>query len=572
MRSLLSFFTVATFCADKLHSYLPLKYFLQILLSIQFLLLFGICWFTGPGWDEWGHLPSGLYSLQYGDFSPYSVNPPLARLLAALPVWALGGGVDRFNFTGNPGSRPEWELAFFYVISKKEDCFFWFFIARLTLIPLCLFGTYVIWRIALILYGKRPAILAASLWAFSPTSLNYGASITPDICVTVFSLFTVLKFYRFIQKPTLLTSTTFGLSFGLALSSKFTAILLLPVFILYFVWYFRSRFILNIFLFFWSVLLSLFVIACVYDFDRLFFSLGSFEFVSSALKGPENSEFYGNRFSETICGIIPMPVPADYIKGIDIQKRDFEGNFKSYLFGETRDSGWYYYYLVSLFLKEPIAIWIMLLASIAFYTTSHRFDFESSNNYGLEILIYSSGLFVFLFVSSQTGFNHHFRYVLPFLPSFYLLISKVFFLKIHRRSTVTLIITLGFYIYSSLSVYPREYAFFSEAVGGSENGWKYLEGSNLDWGQDLPAVKEWVKQNIDKKPIKFLYFPEFHNFSLIGIDVIPGYNLIDGNGPKEGGWWIVCNGVLVDNRFKFFRDLPPNHKISVSTNVFYVEK
>ena len=45
---------------------------------------------------------------------------------------------------------------------------------------------------------------------------------------------------------------------------------------------------------------------------------------------------------------------------------------------------------------------------------------------------------------------------------------------------------------STLAVYPHELAYFNEAAGGPENGYRHLLGSNLDWGQDLVLLKRWL--------------------------------------------------------------------------------
>jgi hypothetical protein len=44
-------------------------------------------------------------------------------------------------------------------------------------------------------------------------------------------------------------------------------------------------------------------------------------------------------------------------------------------------------------------------------------------------------------------------------------------------------------------VYPYTLAFFNRAVGGPARGSEYLVDSNLDWGQDLKALKRWMDQN-----------------------------------------------------------------------------
>jgi hypothetical protein len=46
----------------------------------------------------------------------------------------------------------------------------------------------------------------------------------------------------------------------------------------------------------------------------------------------------------------------------------------------------------------------------------------------------------------------------------------------------------------TLSVYPHFTAFFNRAAGGAENGPRYLLDSNLDWGQDLKNLKDYMQR------------------------------------------------------------------------------
>jgi len=44
-------------------------------------------WRSGWCVDESAHLPSGWYHLSTGRMEAYRVNPPLPRMIAALPLW-----------------------------------------------------------------------------------------------------------------------------------------------------------------------------------------------------------------------------------------------------------------------------------------------------------------------------------------------------------------------------------------------------------------------------------------------------------------------------------------------------
>ena len=48
---------------------------------------------------------------------------------------------------------------------------------------------------------------------------------------------------------------------------------------------------------------------------------------------------------------------------------------------------------------------------------------------------------------------------------------------------------------SSIYIWPDYLSYFNEIIGGPSHGWKYLRDSDLDWGQDLPALKEYMDDN-----------------------------------------------------------------------------
>ena len=52
------------------------------------------------------------------------------------------------------------------------------------------------------------------------------------------------------------------------------------------------------------------------------------------------------------------------ITGIDLQKWDFDRDRSSYLRGEWRIGGWWYYYLYALLVKLPIGFLLLAVFSI----------------------------------------------------------------------------------------------------------------------------------------------------------------------------------------------------------------
>jgi hypothetical protein len=79
------------------------------------------------------------------------------------------------------------------------------------------------------------------------------------------------------------------------------------------------------------------------------------------------------------------------------------------------------------------------------------------------------------------------------------------------------------YAASVLRVHPHYLAYFNELAGGPSQGWRWLVDSNLDWGQDLPGLEQYMDaQGISK--VTLCYFgtadPGYYG---IACDRLPGY-------------------------------------------------
>jgi hypothetical protein len=81
--------------------------------------------------------------------------------------------------------------------------------------------------------------------------------------------------------------------------------------------------------------------------------------------------------------------------------------------------------------------------------------------------------------------------------------SKVTNFKFKRKYPIYALILLLWYLISSLAIYPYYVAYFNEFVQ-PENGYKYLSGFNIDAGQDLIRLKDFMDKNrIDKINFSF---------------------------------------------------------------------
>jgi hypothetical protein len=467
--------------------------------------------------DEAAHVPAGIAHWRAARFDIYCVNPPLTRMLATLPALVLNPALNLRGLPFSPGDRPEWILAREFPEANSGRFLTIFHLARWAGIAWSLVGAVLIGRWARELYGVGAGFLGMVLWCFFPTAIAFAQVVTPDVPASVAGLAAAYAFWKYLRRPSTSMALWSGLLLGLAESTKFTHLLLYPLWAL--AWALQRRRKAAV----WPTLgqamviivASLAVINMSYGFRGTGRAIGSFRFFSKSFSGigALESSAEGNRFRGQLAGAIRLPLPEDFVRGIDLQRRDFEAGFPSYLAGEWRRHGWWYYYLFASAIKVPLGMVVLIVWGIVQLARRWR------GTTCVEAFLVLHASAIICFVSSQTGFNHHFRYVLPAFP-FLILIACSTARGAGRSRPVRTALIAGFAawcIAAGINSHPHSMSYFNEAVGGARGGDKYLVDSNIDWGQDLLFLKTWLDAHPEARPISLAYYNVI-NPRLIGID------------------------------------------------------
>ncbi len=553
------------------------EYLCASVLIVHVALVAWSSWIHSPNIDEAAHLSSGLTILAKGNFELYSVNPPLVKTIAALPLLPLRLTVPTVE-TDSP--RPEFSVGIEFLKENRDSFRRYFFWARLACLPFSLLGAAVCFLWARDLFGKMSGLAALSLWCLSPNMIGLSSTICPDTAAASLGLSTCYIFSKWLKNGTLKRTLLLGIALGfseLAKMSWIIFIVILPAVWLVFQWknigrdrrtVLKSGVRLLV-----SFLAALLILNSFYLFDGTMTKIGDISFRSQFFRYVQKAEICGVRAAK-----IPVPLPVDYVKGMDIQKVDFEsGRFDSYLLGKWQQGkGWYSYYLVGLLVKVPTAVLILFVMSAAFcFILRSRFIHKSD----LAVLLLPP-LFFFVFISSQNGFSRHFRYVLPVLPFLYILASGCFSKsieqqKIYRFSTLLLLWTA----FSSLMSYPNSLSYFNAVAGGTKNGYRVLLDSAVDWGQDFYLLKDWQAKHTDARPFYIDCYSE----------IPPEIFGIENDGPPAGsrnptecglspfppaGWYAISIHELMhhSNNYFFFQRQRPYAKIGGSINIYRIEE
>ena len=156
-------------------------------------------WWQSPTLNEPGHLVAGLHHWDTGTFYLYRVNPPLVRLVAALPSTIVGYTADWSGFYEHVGARPEFDMGEDFVAANGRQSMLHFRLACWACIPFSMLGAWVCFAWARDLFGNAAGGFAASLWCFSPMVLGHASMIAPDAHATSLGLAACHTFWRWLQ-------------------------------------------------------------------------------------------------------------------------------------------------------------------------------------------------------------------------------------------------------------------------------------------------------------------------------------------------------------------------------------
>lgn len=500
--------TSSRICRDSSHNCYSRWVFWAISL-IHATLLTWAAVVNSPTTDEVAHVPAGLMHWRTGTFSLYKVNPPLMRMIVTIPLLAASPATNWDHATTNdPYARPEFQVGVDFLNSNASRAFWLFTICRFMQIPVSIFGAWMCYRWATELFGHKAALITLLVWCFCPNMITWGSTVTPDLGAAVFGVSAGYAFWHWLKASTWNRTFLAGVGLGIASLSRTTWLILFVVWpLMWLCWQSiadRSSGLKVAAAQLACLLgLGLYIINVGYAFENSFQSLGRFSFVSQMLGGSEAHRIPGNRFRETILASVPVPVPASYLEGIDIQKSDFERTKPSYLRGQHRNGGWYSYYLYGLVIKTPLGYVVLIL--IAACGSIFRCGAPCKDADRFALLFPAISMFVL--VSSQNGFSRHVRYALPVLPFLYILAGSSAHVmlrggKLLFRSYVLCVVVS---VCSSLCVYPHSMSYFSSIVGGPLGGPAHLLDSNIDWGQDLLRLRSIVRAHPEISEVHVSY-------------------------------------------------------------------
>lgn len=559
------------------------------ILAIALLMLFGILaitsmWNDSANYDERIHLPAGYSYLARKDMRLNPEHPPLVKDLAALPLLFM-----KINFpyqswgwntslTADSSRTKAWQTdvgfgndLLYYSGNDAQN------MMRYGRIPIILIGIllgFYIFRFIRELWGDLAGIIALTFYSFSPTFLAHTRLVTTDVAAAAAFFISFYYLYKWLKISTYRNLFILGIVFGLALLTKFSTFLLIPIFgFIVLVWIllhgqwkkYLGGFIL-------VLIIAYLVIGTVYAYH-----VWNYPIQKQAIDTAFILSTFGFKpLVDLSVGISSQPILrawGHYFLGFLMVLQRSGGGNTTYYLGEVSANGSRSYFPLVYLIKEPLP-YILLTFFALFLALKKFFIYKTSgdklfrrdffnllkNNFAEFGMLTVAG--IYWIFSIQSNLNIGVRHILPTLPFIYALTAHQIGFWIQGGITERIANYSGFWqllglqwrrikrgfviailfiwaIISVVSVWPSFLVYFNGIAGGPDNGYKFVVDSNLDWGQDILRLANFIEKN-NIREIKMDYFSGAPAEYYIKTAKIESFNR---EAPQKG--WLAVSATIL---------------------------
>ncbi len=375
------------------------------------------------------------------------------------------------------------------------------------------------------LWGLWGAAISTLLYAFDPNFIAHSGLVTTDVGTAFFMFVAIWFFWRACERLTIGNAAVFSIAFALAQTSKYSAVLLVPMILVIAVHRFvRKRTpVRNVaILIAAAIVVTIGTLWAVYGF-RYAASPGEErplrktieEWYATAALVPRYPDGPPDEVVRSMRGFTRVGlagravlyakqlhiVPESYLWGFAVVRRSSFVR-DAFLRGEFRSTGFRSYFLWTFLYKTTVPALIAI--AVALWTA------RRTKQSALPFLLWP--VVIYLAVSIPSAMNIGHRHLFPIYPFLYVLCGSLALTWKKRRGAALAILAAALVIASLVVIAPRpasmwgrHLSYMNELSGGPWNGHEKLLDSNIDWGQDLGRLAAWLRAHDVREPINLVY-------------------------------------------------------------------
>ena len=462
--------------------------------------------------DEVSHLPAGYSYVQTRRISLNPEHPPLIKELCALPLLLFGAKMPADAETiAKASASPsyQWEFGQRFLYGQEADRLLFWGRMPAVLLSLGLAVVMMVWAGGL--WGDEAALLVPALYVFDPTITAHAQLVTTDVGLAFFATLFLLLFRAYLERPGLLRLLSCGVTLGLAMGSKFSGVALVPI------------------------AAALAALAALRPTIR------------DTTENPSWRRGVGSLGAVAAMCVIAYAVlwalyffpndPFFYVEGLEAVNRDRDPNYRYYLMGELKPGGWNSYLLAAWLVKTPLPTLMLVAASVVLFLCGrHRASWLDEAFLVVPALTFFAGY-------SLTSDNLGVRYLIPCFPFIFLYASRVAACAAACRGWArgALVFCLAWIVLEFVVIWPDHLSYFNELAGVPPRGVEWLDDSNVDWGQGLLQLRDYLGEH-PAKNLHLCYFgsadPTYYGIIAkpVTISALTGL-------PEEGTYILSANCV-----------------------------
>lgn len=494
--------------------------------------------------DEIAHLTAGYAYWTTRDYRLQPENGNFPQRWAALPL-VLKGGVAFPVTTEDAWQRADvWRVGHRFFHESGNDLPAMLAQGRAMIAVLSALLCLLVFFWTRDLFGTPAGFLALLLAAFSPSLLAHGGLATSDTAAALGFAAASLAWWRLLHRVTLGRLLLAGASLGLLALSKYSVVLFapmalstaglrltrptaLPVMVR------RQQWLLAGWRRFVAIPLLGIIIATMAG--GMIWAAYGFRYSAHPPESPPNVDFVqswqsvllkekphepmlmadGRRVQSTDPepGIVQRVVdwtrqhqllPEAWLYGLAFVEKNARGRL-AYFAGEYRMTGWRAFFPTAFVLKTTLptlALITLGIIGLVSVPSSRRRAWLYRLTPLLVLLIIYWGF------ALQSRLNIGHRHLLPTYAACYVLAAGSLLLLRRRRAWGLLILALLlWHVRESLAIRPDYLAYFNPLAGGPAQAHRLFVDSSLDWGQDLPRLKQWLAAHRrPDEPVFLSYF------------------------------------------------------------------
>jgi 4-amino-4-deoxy-L-arabinose transferase-like glycosyltransferase len=468
------------------------------------LIVLGACGLTASTWhvffatwDEPEHLAAGVELLDRGYYEYDTEHPPIGRVVLALGPYLAGA-----HSYGTPPPSGVTEGEDILYRDGKYDLYLT--LARAGALPFLALLLLVTWLWARrLLAGEGAALLAVILLLSVPPVIGHAGLAALDVAAAATILLALYALDRWLDIPSWRTAALFGLASGFAMGTKFSAVPYIGMSLLALGlthWVLSRRAPGAARAATWRLRAGELAVAALAALVPLFVAYGirapnearvafRFNWAVSYLLQQHGAEHALGMVLQHLW--LPREI-KDLLNGVVAVEAHNDTGHLSYLLGEVRMTGWWYFYLVALAVKTPLPLLAAGSTGVAWLA---REGWRSGDNWRI-----TPAILIVAILAFASGFSHiniGIRHVLILYPLLALgaawVVTRAWAAlrrlpdrRLAAVGTVILVALLTWQLSTLWSVWPDYLAYFNETVSHPE---RVLVDSDLDWGQDLRRLE-----------------------------------------------------------------------------------